>query len=96
MLCQKKLLEITAKRGYGWQNEMRTLMEKNGELYSETFLKTIHNQVSAIFCHALRYYDLLPNPAAKAENMAYRYAYLFPSKQTEMATHLNIQREGGF
>ncbi len=32
-------------------------------------LKTVHNQLSAIFNHAVCYYDLRSNPAAKAGNM---------------------------
>ena len=37
--------------------------------YSQTYLKTLHNQLSAIFNHAVRYYELRPNPAAKVRNM---------------------------
>ena len=31
--------------------------------YSETYLKTVYNQVSAIFNFAYKYYRLLENPA---------------------------------
>lgn len=34
--------------------------------YSQTYLKTVHNQLSAIFNHAVKHYDLRSNPAAKA------------------------------
>lgn len=37
--------------------------------YSQTYLKTLHNQLSAIFNHAVRYYELRSNPAAKVGNM---------------------------
>lgn len=37
--------------------------------YSQTYLKTLHNQLSAIFNHAVRYYELRSNPAAKVRNM---------------------------
>ena len=37
--------------------------------YSQSYLKTLHNQLSAIFNHAVRFYDLRSNPAAKAGNM---------------------------
>jgi integrase len=33
------------------------------------YLKTIHNQLSAIFNHAVKFYDLPSNPAQKAGNM---------------------------
>ena len=37
--------------------------------YSQTYLKMLHNQLSAIFNHAVRYYELRSNPAAKVGNM---------------------------
>jgi len=37
--------------------------------YSPVYLKTIHNQLSAMFNHAVRFYGLAENPAAKAGNM---------------------------
>ena len=43
--------------------------DKTGKPYSECYLKTIHNQLSAIFNHAVRFYALRTNPAAKAGNM---------------------------
>ncbi len=46
-----------------WQNE---LMEQG---YSQTYLKTINNQLSAIFNYAVRYYDLNSNPCVKAGSM---------------------------
>ena len=67
--AKRKLSEITAKDVIDWQNEVRQLKGKKGEYYSETYLKTIHNQLSAIFNHGVRYYDLRLNPAAKAGNM---------------------------
>jgi integrase len=65
----RKLSEITAKDVIDWQNEIRCGKDKRGKLHSATYLKTIHNQLSAIFNHAVRYYDLRFNPAAKAGNM---------------------------
>ena len=52
-----------------WQNVMLTWRDEHGKGYSPTYLKTIHNQCSAIFNHAVRYYELKSNPAAKAGNM---------------------------
>ncbi len=42
---------------------------KNAIPIRRLILKTVHNQLSAIFNHAVRYYDLRSNPAAKAGNM---------------------------
>ena len=52
-----------------WQNKMLAYKDEKGNSYSETYLKTVHNQLSAIFNHAVRYYELKSNPAAKAGNM---------------------------
>lgn len=67
--AKRRLCDITAKDVIEWQNEMRRLTDKNGKSYSQTYLKTLHNQLSALFNHAVRYYGLTVNPAAKAGNM---------------------------
>lgn len=66
---KRKLCDITAKDVIEWQNEIRELTDKSGKRYSQTYLKTVHNQLSAIFNHAVRYYGLKSNPAAIAGNM---------------------------
>ena len=52
-----------------WQNIIMETTDENGMHYSPVYLKTIHNQLSAIFNHAVRFYGLSENPAAKAGNM---------------------------
>ena len=59
----KKINEITPKNIIDWQNK---LIAKN---YASTYIATIHNQLSAIFNHAVRFYDLESNPAQKAGNV---------------------------
>ena len=59
----KRVNDITAADIRQWQNELI----KMG--YSLTYLKTINNQLSAIFNYAVRYYDLKSNPCAKAGSM---------------------------
>ena len=59
----KLVNDITAADIRQWQNELI----KMG--YSPTYLKTINNQLSAIFNYAVRYYDLKSNPCAKAGSM---------------------------
>ncbi len=66
---KRKLSEITAKDVIAWQNEIRELTDTKGKRYSTTYLKTVHNQLSAIFNHAIPYYGLQVNPAQKAGNM---------------------------
>lgn len=65
----RKISEITSKDVRTWQNELLAYRDEKGKPYSQTYLKTVHNQLSAIFNHAVRYYDLRSNPAAKAGNM---------------------------
>lgn len=57
---QKRVNDITAADIRRWQNE---LIKKG---YSPTYLKTINNQLSAIFNYAVKYYDLKGNPCTKA------------------------------
>ena len=66
---KRKLSEITAKDIIDWQNEIRELTDCHGRPLSKTYLKTVHNQLSAIFNHAIRYYGLQINPAQKAGNI---------------------------
>ena len=52
-----------------WQNIVMEATDDHGLPYSPVYLKAIHNQLSAIFNHAVRFYGLPENPAAKAGNM---------------------------
>lgn len=65
----RKMCEITPKDVIQWQNVMIAHRDERGKPFSPTYLKTLHNQLSAIFNHAIRYYELKSNPAAKAGNM---------------------------
>ena len=65
-LGQRKVSEITAKDVMDWHNQMRKLKTKTGKYLSSTYLKTIHGQLSTIFNHAVKYYNLSTNPARKA------------------------------
>lgn len=68
--AKRKLSEITAKDIIDWQNEIRAQTDSKGEPYSPTYLKTIHNQLSCLFNHAVKYYGLTTNPASKAGNVS--------------------------
>ena len=72
---ERKINEITPADIRRWQTVMMKSeynKEKSGEesaivpvnksKYSQTYLKTIHNQLSAIFNYACKYYDLARNP----------------------------------
>ena len=66
---KRKINEITTKDVIAWQNELLAYRDEKHKPYSQSYLKTLHNQLSAIFNHAVRFYDLRSNPAAKAGNM---------------------------
>ena len=65
---KKKMCSITAADIRRWQNSMI----KQG--FSPTYLKSIHNQLSAVFNYAVRYYDLPKNPCTQAGSMGKRNA----------------------
>lgn len=67
----KKLPDISAADIRRWQNELL----KHG--YAPTYLKTINNQLNAIFNYAVRYYDLPRNPCHQAGSIG-------KSRATEM------------
>lgn len=67
--AKRKMCEIQPKEVIAWQNEMINYRDKKGKAYSPVYLKTQHNQLSAIFNHAVKYYGLYFNPAAKVGNM---------------------------
>lgn len=66
---KRKIGEIRPRDIIAWQNEMIKGCDKSGKKYSPVYLKTLHNQLSAIFNHAVKFYGLKENPAAKVGNM---------------------------
>ena len=66
---KRKMCDICSKDVMTWQNEMMGHRSEAGKAYSPVYLKTLHNQLSAVFNHAVRHYGLKANPAAQAGNM---------------------------
>ena len=66
---RKRLCDIKVSDVVNWQNKVLDFTDENGQHYSQAYLNTIHTQLSAIFNHAVRYYDLPKNPAKIAGNM---------------------------
>ena len=64
-----KMDSITPQQIITWQNELLNYKDDKGKAYSPVYLKTVHNQLSAIFNHAVRYYNLRENPCVKAGSM---------------------------
>ena len=55
--------EIKAPQIIQWQNEM----QKKG--YSDSYLRMIQNQLTSLFTHAVKIYDLSVNPCKKVKRM---------------------------
>lgn len=65
-----RLRDITSKDVIQWQNTLLAYRSPEiGKPYSKVYLKTVHNQLSAIFNHGVRFYGLKDNPARQAGNM---------------------------
>ena len=69
---KRKLDDIRTSDVIQWQNEIMKLKKDNREPFPPTYLKTIHNQLSAILNHAVNMYglkDIKDNVARKAGTM---------------------------
>ena len=55
--------EISSADVMRWQNSIMKCRTSKGKPFSQTYIKTIHNQLTAIFNHAVRHYRLGQNPA---------------------------------
>ena len=65
----KSLSDVTATDILQWQNELLSQRDDQGKGYSQTYLRTIQNQLNAIFNHAVKYYDLPKNPCVANKKM---------------------------
>ena len=68
---KRKMCDIKAKDVLDWQKYIMEQRNDKGEPYKPGYLKTLHNQLSAMFNHAIKFYGLKENPARKAGNMGY-------------------------
>lgn len=66
---ERKMTEITPKDVRHWQKKMIEYTDEDGKSYSQAYLATLHVQLSAIFNHAVKFYDLKNNPAKVAGGM---------------------------
>lgn len=65
----KRMCDIKTSDIIKWQNEIQMLKNKQGNLYAPTYLRSINSQLSSIFNHAVRYYNMRDNPVAKVPSM---------------------------
>lgn len=61
-----KMCNITAQQIITWQNTLLNYKDERGKAYSPVYLKTVQNQLNAIFNHAVKYYNLRESPCKKA------------------------------
>lgn len=60
-----KICDIDSLSIRRWQNELLNYRDKDNKPYSDTYLRTIHNQFSAILNYAVVYYNLESNPCKR-------------------------------
>ena len=66
LLGDKPVAQITPADIVKWENTLISVTRPDGSPYSQTYLRTVVNQASAIFNHAMRFYGLPSNPVLRA------------------------------
>lgn len=66
---QKSMKDIKPSDVIQWQNTLLSFRDENGSGYSPTYMRTVQNQLSAIFNHAVKFYGLKNNPSSLAGKM---------------------------
>ena len=88
------LNEIKPTHVRQWQNSLTSYRDESGKPYSQTYLKCINNQLTAILNYAVKYYGLKENPCHKAGSMGKKHAdeMLFWTKQ-EFQTFIEVMKD---
>ena len=68
------LQDIKATDVRNWQNTLTSYRDEKGKPYAETYLRSINNQLTAVFNYAVTYYGLRENPCHKAGTMGRKNA----------------------
>ncbi len=55
---KKKMTSITSNDILKWQAELQNMRDRHGKAYAPTYLRSIQNDLNAIFNHAYRFYDM--------------------------------------
>lgn len=66
---KQKICDIDTIKVRKWQNELISYRDENGKPFSQTYLKTVNNQLSAIMNYAVSHYRLQSNPCLAAGSM---------------------------
>lgn len=63
---EMRVVDITSREIMDWQNGLLKAKDEQGKKFSETYIRTVENQLSAILNHAVKHYGLPSNPLQKA------------------------------
>lgn len=66
---RQKVCDIDTIKVRKWQNELISYRDDNNKPFSQTYLKTVNNQLSAILNYAVSHYNLSSNPCKAAGSM---------------------------
>lgn len=69
-----KVCDIDTIKIRKWQNELISYRDDNGKPFSQTYLKTMNNQLAAIMNYAVAHYGLSSNPCKVAGSIGKRNA----------------------
>ena len=69
-----KTCDIDTIRIRKWQNELISYRDEAGKPYSQTYLKTVNNQMSALMNYAVKHYGLSSNPCSAAGSIGKSHA----------------------
>lgn len=61
-----KVCDIDTIKIRKWQNELISYRDEDGKPFSQTYLKTVNNQLSALMNYAVAHYKLASNPCKAA------------------------------
>lgn len=64
-----KVCDIDTIKVRKWQNELISYRNNKGKPFSQTYLKTVNNQLSALMNYAVAHYQLTSNPCKAAGSM---------------------------
>ena len=64
-----KICDIDTIKVRKWQNELISYRDEDGKPFSQTYLKTVNNQLSALMNYAVSHYKLSSNPCRTAGSM---------------------------
>ncbi|MCD7793772.1 MAG: Arm DNA-binding domain-containing protein [Alistipes sp.] len=81
-----KVCDIDTIKVRKWQNELISYRDSDGKPFSQTYLKTVNNQLSALMNYAVAHYQLPLNPCKAAGSMG-------KSKADEMRIWTQAQYE---